>query len=853
MKKEKNECLIALLAVLSALALPVTAEMAPFVIPLDQNPDSAIALRPEPITGDSPRIVVRDSHFFVDGRRIRIWGVNNSFGANLPSHRDTERLAARMGAAGVNSVRFHHMDTASFPRGILDPKDPMKLSAEGLDRLDYFIDQLAKNGIYANINLHVGRSASKALKMPDPLTHYDKIVGIFTPELIEAQKKYALDLLGRVNRYRNRKYAEDPAVAFVEITNEDSLFMWSAVNDLKAMPEFYQQILRVKYAAWLKEKYGSTENVRKAWSQGSEPRGQNILAPDSFPQGKSREKGWHLEQHGGCAARMDKKADGVIRVDISKANDTSWHIQAKQTPLSIKAGQYYTLSFRARADQPRSISYSLGQDHEPWGGLGLNGNAKLTAEWKNFRQGFVAGRDDDAARLSFSLSKDKPSIEISDISLTTGGREGLMADEFIEKMNIAVFGESEVEARTVDRYRFLTETEKAYFDGMLSFLKKEIGVKSLVTGTIVFGPCGMYAQSGMDFIDAHSYWQHPRFPGRPWDPGNWIVEQKALVDNPGGTLSRLAAERMAGKPFTVSEYNHPAPNDFQAECVPMIAAYAAAQDWDGIWFYTYSHSGDEADRSALNSFFDLDANSAKWGFMRAGAVIFRDFGIQQLSRVCELGIGEADPLLNAAKLHIKFDRDYLAIARELMNNDDSGLWIRSQLKIDLSGKGRVIEGRASDNPVISWTTNDKKHGTFHAEGSGGIVLVTHAIPEGAVRQNGMEISSPGFAAMVITPLDGRKMTSSEKILITACGRCENEGMVFSEDRRTVGKNWGKAPVHVETVTGRVELPAGNWTCSALNPDGSRGNIIALDKNSDGRPVLPMSPAHKTMWYLAEKK
>jgi hypothetical protein len=48
----------------------------------------------------------------------------------------------------------------------------------------------------------------------------------------------------------------------------------------------------------------------------------------------------------------------------------------------------------------------------------------------------------------------------------------------------------------------------------------------MVTGTIVFGPLGLYAQSDMDFIDSHAYWQHPQFPNRPWDSGDWLMNRR---------------------------------------------------------------------------------------------------------------------------------------------------------------------------------------------------------------------------------------------------------------------------------------------------------------------------------------
>jgi len=130
-------------------------------------------------------------------------------------------------------------------------------------------------------------------------------------------------------------------------------------------------------------------------------------------------------------------------------------------------------------------------------------------------------------------------------------------------------------------------------------------------------------------------------------------------------LFRIAAERLHGKPFTVSEYNHPAPLDSQAECVPMIASFASAQDWDGIWLYTYSHSSDGWYRENMNSYFDIDTNPAKWGFMRAGAAIFRDTCINQVNGYLYLPLaGRITTLQSIAALHNETDRD-MARARKL--------------------------------------------------------------------------------------------------------------------------------------------------------------------------------------------
>jgi len=839
-----------LLTVASAAA---GQELVPFVIPDAPAAGSLIAMTGQPIPPDAEHVGVRNGHFVVGGKRLRIWGVNLCFGVCFPESGEAETMARRMAAVGVNAVRFHHMDSQPWPRGILEPKDRTKLVPEALERLDRFLDRLARHGIRANLNLHVGRSASRALGLPDPGTKYDKIVGIFTPALIDAQKQYARDLLTHVNPHRGRRYADDPAVAFVEITNEDSLFMWSAARDLRSLPEYYAGILRQRFNAWLKAHYASTDALRRAWAKGAEPLGDDLLADPGFtmPKGADRDaQRWILEQHGGCrmTATPLEGRQGV-RLAIEKADDTSWHLQIKQAPLAVRGGRYYTLAFRARADEPRAMAYALSQDHDPWGNLGLAGRANLTPEWKTFAVGFTVKADSDRARLSFSVGGSPVSMELADVRLCPGGRTGLAETESLEKGNVAVFAPAEVEARSMDRWRFLADTEKAYFDEMRRFLKNDLGVKALVTGTIVFGPLGLYGQSDMDYVDSHAYWQHPRFPGRPWDPNNWTIGQTAMTDHPAqATLWRLASERLEGKPHTVSEYNHPAPSDYQAECVPMLASFAAAQDWDGVWFFTYGNNRDFMARDRFRSYFDIRMNPAKWGFMRAGAEIFLRGAVPPLKQARNVPLVAAGPTLldGLIALHKKHDRDLFAAVAERAEIGWRHL-LAERLTVALAGGTPTRSHLPEYRPILSWDVA-KGRGTFTASAEGARVFIGHRGGRGA----GVELRRPEFAAVTVTPLDGRPLDQSQAILIAACGRCENTGMRFSKDRRTVGRNWGEAPVCIEPVAATVDLPPGTWTCHALKPDGSSGAGVPLHAGTDGRPRVDIDPSYGTMGYLAER-
>lgn len=823
-------------------------DFVPFIIPARIDSGAAIWTDADrPITTDSSRLTTRDAHFHQNGKPVRIWGVNLSFAANFPSHEDAPHVAARLAAAGVNSVRCHHMDTSRWPRGIWNAQDGSTIEPEALDRLDFFINELAKRGIFANINLHVGRAHSDYLALPETNREYDKISGLFTPILIDAQKRYAREILTHVNPYRGRRYADDPAVAFVEITNEDSFFMWDAENTLRTLPPYYADILQDRFVQWLQARYGSTEALRAAWSQGTEPLGSTMLQNGEFSSwdgGRSLPRHWSLEQHEGCQASVSQTTGG-IHVEIGHADGTGWHLQLTQGGFPLSEGRYYTVSFDAQASAPREISASVSQAHDPWGNMGLSRTVALGTHWQHFSFGFVARADETNARISFALSGDSASVQLAHVQLQPGGQVGLARDESLGESGVSLFLANESQARIVDRMCFLAETEKAYFDDMRHFIRNDLGCGALVTGTIVFGPLGLYAQSDMDFIDSHAYWQHPSFPGEPWDQGNWLINQKPMTDYPGeATLFRVAAERLAGKPFTVSEYNHPAPLDAQAECVPIMASFAAAQDWDGIWFYSYSHNGDTWDRQVLGSFFDIDTNPGKWGFMRAGSVIFREAAIAPLrsTRLVRTGNPSSD-LSGLARLHVQHDRNMLSILEQAGNMTYSEM--TSSVVIPSYAASTSMVTNDTSATAVTWSVDDAGKGLFYATGADTQVYIGHAERFGRVTRGNLRVASPEFVAITVTPLD-----NDEKILVTACGRCENTGMKFSRDRRTVGRNWGQAPVQIEAVEGQMTLPEGQWTCQALAPDGAPQQEVPISYDSS-RGVLKLSPVYGTMWYLLE--
>lgn len=134
------------------------SKMFPFAIHWDDASKTAIdcsSLNSTP-AGGSGFVQAKEGHFFDEkGKRVRLFGVNVGADAAFPTHADAEKIAAHMHKFGINAVRLHHTDTDWAKISVFDRSfdDTQHFNKEAIDKLDYFIFQLKKNGVYINLNL----------------------------------------------------------------------------------------------------------------------------------------------------------------------------------------------------------------------------------------------------------------------------------------------------------------------------------------------------------------------------------------------------------------------------------------------------------------------------------------------------------------------------------------------------------------------------------------------------------------------------------------------------------------------------------------------------------------------------
>lgn len=190
-----------------------------------------------------------------DGQRpVRLFGVNLGFEAGLPDEAGGERLVADLRALGVNLVRLHALDaiaSAGKADGLLSAAPFPSLDPDAVARLRRLLQRCRDNGIYVDLNLHVGYAFRPAIDGTSPLLddtpwpdHAKPMLRI-DPHAVQLQARYAQVLLAAL------RDAAGAALAIVEIDNESSLvYAWMDGSLERNVRGPLRQRLLAAWAGW---------------------------------------------------------------------------------------------------------------------------------------------------------------------------------------------------------------------------------------------------------------------------------------------------------------------------------------------------------------------------------------------------------------------------------------------------------------------------------------------------------------------------------------------------------------------------------------------------------------------------
>jgi len=406
--------------------------------------------------------------------------------------------------------------------------------------------------------------------------------------------------------------------------------------------------------------------------------------------------------------------------------------------------------------------------------------------------------------------------------------------------------------------RFIMGLEQTFFMSMYRFLKEELKLHAHVAGNsdhnhYKSGYALLSSLAHLDVVDGHVYWQHPNYTRDP-DTGKqkFTIKNTPMVNDPfHSTVVQLARSAVQGKPYTVSETNHPYPNEYACEGVGILGAYALLQDWDGLFFYTLEHDDPQQWQDKTPNYFDLYSDPVKIANMAAASLMFhrgdlasaqtvtlRNYSHDQLVEglrggresmpMFTPGFSNAIPLVHQTRIHAFDQQDNTFPDLPLLDR------VRSQTN------------------EITWHHLDDQ-GLVVVDSSKTQSLIGHVGRPEAQSQNLIALVNNPFCAIALSSMDGQPIGQSNRLMLTTTARSGLSNMRWNAERTSLAE-WGKKPTVIEPVTGHIVLRRmGSVQHARLVPfdgRGMAGKATQVTPNSQQNIVLDLTP-HVTVWYIID--
>ena len=300
------------------------------------------------------RIKIKDGHFYYKNKRVKFFGTNVAFTGCFPEKKDAPNIAKRMAQLGINVVRFHQMDN----KDIWLNNTNSTLNKNMLDKLHYFLYCLKQNGIYANINLHVGRTYPEMQNNQTLKNHftYGKGLDRFYPPFINYQKNYARDLLTSFNNYTNFKIGDDPMILNIELNNENTIFDLWGDDNFKFLTDKMQIELISQWRKFLKTKYKNYDEIYKYYN-GEIINTKNNLIENNTLHFQTRNSTYFYD-----------KSKNVVYFNITSTPDISYGNQIHYGYINITNSTVYTITFQAKVKNPTdaTIHFDFQENKSPY-------------------------------------------------------------------------------------------------------------------------------------------------------------------------------------------------------------------------------------------------------------------------------------------------------------------------------------------------------------------------------------------------------------------------------------------------------------------------------------------------------
>ncbi len=390
------------------------------------------------------------------------------------------------------------------------------------------------------------------------------------------------------------------------------------------------------------------------------------------------------------------------------------------------------------------------------------------------------------------------------------------------------------EAERARRFsRFLTDLQINMFSRMKEFLTRELKVKALLSdanhrNSVVQS----FIREKLDYVDNHAYWDHPHFVDKKWRLPHRYTNA-SVIRKLAAVPRTIMPARILGKPYMVTEFNCSYPNEYRAEIGPVMGAYAALQDWDGLYRFAYSHSSRSILEPVPINGFDLVADPLHMLSEKIAILFFLRGDVDASDEVVPLAYHEDcfDQVKGMEEsLGVGFPDEYSKLGLRArigaVHADRAGRWAK--------GPNEAVSGsRIGSSTGQICIDGDRMEFAVVTPRSEAVVL------DGAKRLAGKVMSvenQSGFGVVCAAAMDDEPLESSRRILLLHLTDVQNNKAKYQTAQKKILLDWGSLPLLVRKGEAMVTLRREtNSTVQAwaLSMGGARLKRTPVRRTADG--------------------
>ncbi len=394
--------------------------------------------------------------------------------------------------------------------------------------------------------------------------------------------------------------------------------------------------------------------------------------------------------------------------------------------------------------------------------------------------------------------------------------------------------------------KFLQELQEKCLAEQLRFAKEDLKMQAMVTSLNYTSHIPLaLLRDKFDLVDNHAYFDHPGFLEKQWS-APFKYSQGCAMEQYAQVPRLMMPSRIFGKPFIVTEFNYCYPNRFRAEAGPLIGAYSALQNWDGLYRFAWSHGAGSIRKLSGVGGFDAVNDPFAQLSDRIAVLMFRRGDVAPSANRFAWDVASNffegnDPL----EFPMRFQRLGLIsqIGSSVNGRAPKGVDIlkgASTVEPSKLGNRKVADlwqKLISDKVAVSDTGElrldvSKPSFTVATPRSESVTLASGSLTAGTLSVRNAEC----FQTVAALSLDGRPIAESASVLVIQLTNLYNTGAHFGNERLTVFRGYGSRPLLVFRGRSTVELAtASPFKVTALGADGqNRGEVAGKLENGKFR-------------------